>query len=81
MVTGRSFGRRGQVLTVGVLLIGVLLLLATVGALPLLSRRRGISPVLGQPKKDPNTGLYNVYVVVNGHRDFTVLQLICQRIC
>jgi hypothetical protein len=63
---------RGQVFIVTMFLILVLVL--TMGGAELLtSRTGGIPSVQGQPKKDPTTGLYTVYVVVNGHRDFTIL--------
>jgi len=65
-------GRRGQVLIVAVLLIGVVFS-AIVGTGLLVFHRGEIAPVQGQPTKDPNTGLYTAYVVVKGHRDFTFL--------
>jgi hypothetical protein len=72
MSTRLTKGRRGQVLVVAVFGI-LILLLAIVGVGLLTSSKGGIPPVQGQPKKDPATGLYTVYVVVNGHRDFTIL--------
>jgi len=74
MATGPARGRRGQVLIV-VVLVAIILFLAIVGAELLMSRAGGITPVQGQPRKDPATGLYAVYVVVNGHRDLTPLHL------
>jgi hypothetical protein len=73
MRTKLSKGRRGQVFLVVIFLL-VVLVVVIVGA-ELLSQTGGVSPVQGQPKKDTSTGLYTVYLVVNGHRDLTIFHV------
>ncbi|MCJ7630933.1 hypothetical protein MUP77_00835, partial [Candidatus Bathyarchaeota archaeon] len=62
-------GRRAQVFPLAVFLL-VILLLTTIGV-ELVSRSNVSPPIQGQPTKDPNSGLYTVYLIVNGHRDST----------
>ena len=71
MTTNSSKVTRGQIIIGGILLI--LLILALVGFGLLLSERGTPPPIQGEPRKDQTTGLYTVYVLVSGHRDYTIL--------
>jgi len=62
---------RAQVLLGGMLLI-LFVFLILLGVESLLSGSRQPS-IQGEPRKDPATGLYTVYVLVTGHRDLTIL--------
>jgi len=65
---------RAQVFIVGALLV-LVILFTLLGADLLLSRTGAGPPIQGEPEKNPVTGLYTVYVVVNGHRDHTILHM------
>ena len=65
---------RAQVFIVGTLLV-LVILFALLRVDLLLSRIGAGSPIQGEPKKNPITGLYTVYLVVNGHRDHTILHM------
>lgn len=58
------------------ILLALLALLALVALITLGSQifsRSVPPPVQGEAKKDPVTGLYNITIVVSGHRDLTIL--------
>jgi len=52
--------------------LALLVLLGMIGLGTLLAGRGIPPPVQDEPKKDPVTGLYNVSIVVSGHRDLTI---------
>lgn len=63
---------RAQIFVAGFIIILVLALVLL--GIDLFLSSRGARPVIqGEPKKDPSTGLYPVYVLVSGHRDYTAL--------
>jgi hypothetical protein len=66
--------KRAQLFIVGALLVFVILF-AMLGMELLLSRTGAGPPIQGEPKKNSVTGLYTVYLVVNGHRDHTILHM------
>jgi hypothetical protein len=66
--------RRGQVVLPGIIFI-ILILLALIGLARLLSRTGAPPSIKGEPVKDPDTGLYTVYIIVSGHRDYTFLHM------
>ncbi len=63
-------GKRAIVPLLAILLI-ILVLLIGLGIESYLSQT-GTPNNQGQPTKNPVTGLYTVYVVVDGHRDYTI---------
>jgi len=62
---------RAQIFITGFLLL-LILLLAILGFEAILSGGEQ-SPIQGDPRKDPSTGLYTVHLLVSGHRDLTIL--------
>jgi hypothetical protein len=71
-MTGSRSARRGNVLAIAIIVLVVFLFLA-LGVEYLRSIQQPGQSVQGQPQKDQATGLYTVYVIVSGHRDFTVV--------
>lgn len=63
---------RGQLIIIGLLFL-FLIILTIFGIELLFSNLISNPPVHGEPKKDPATGLYTVYILVGGHRDLTIL--------
>jgi hypothetical protein len=62
---------RAQIFIGGFLLL-LILFLAILGVEAILSGGEQ-SPIQGEPRKDPSTGLYTVHLLVSGHRDLTIL--------
>jgi hypothetical protein len=63
---------RAQIVVAGIIVILVLALVLV--GIELFLSSTGTPPVIqGEPQKDPSTGLYPVYILVSGHRDYTIL--------
>ena len=71
MRPGFTKGKGAFVPLITIFVIFILLFVA-IGIGTYFSHRGSVPIVPGQPKKDPASGLYPVYVSVNGHRDYTI---------
>ncbi|MFH0897081.1 MAG: hypothetical protein V1850_03410 [Candidatus Bathyarchaeota archaeon] len=71
MRAGFAKGKRAFVPLVAVFVIIILLFIA-ISTANYISQMDSAPIVQGQPMKDPVSGLYTVYVIVNGHRDYTI---------
>ena len=71
MKTGFFKDKRAFIPIIAIFIIVILIFLA-VGIETYLSQIGSTPRIQGQPQKDPVSGLYTVYVIVNGHRDYTI---------